>query len=209
MITWYDFLHTQFRSLPIWATRQTVDEAMPKCFQTIYPKTTVVLDCTEIFIEVPSSYRSQSATFSSYKHHNTVKGLVGIAPSGAVTFVSDLFTGRCSDKQIVRASGILELLEKEDDVMADRGFEIEELLREGVAPFLNDEPRLSLQDEWKTRKIASVRIRVERAIRRFKTFHIMHNILPLTMAADFNKICVVCCYLTNLLPPLIAEEGAD
>ena len=213
LITWYDFLHTQFRSLPIWATRQTVDETMSKCFQTIYPKTRVILDCTEIFIEVPSSYRSQSATFSSYKHHNTVKGLVGIAPSGAVTFVSDLFTGRCSDKQIVRASGILDLLEKEDDVMADRGFEIEELLREGVTlnipPFLNDEPRLSLQDELKTRKIASVRIHVERAIRRFKTFQIIHNILPLTMAADFNKIRVVCCYLTNLLPPLIAEEGAD
>ena len=167
LITWYDFLHTQLRSLAIWATRQTVDETMPKCFQTIYPKTRVILDWTDIFIEVPSSYRSQSVTFSSYKHHNTVKGLVGIDPSGAVTFVSDLFTGRCLDKQIIRASGILDLLEKDDDVMADRGFEIEELLPEGVTlnipPFLNDEPRLSLQDEWKTRKIASVRIHVERA----------------------------------------------
>ena len=167
LITWYDFLHTQFRSLPIWATRQTVDETMPKWFQTIYPKTRVILDCTEILIEVPSSYRSQSATFSSYKHHNTVKGLVGIAPSGAVTV--DLFTGRCSDKQIVRASGILDLLEKEDDVMADRGIEIEEWLPEvvplNIPPLLNDEPRLSLQDEWKTRKIASVRIHVERALK--------------------------------------------
>ena len=153
------FLHTQLRSLPIWATRDTVNDTMPKCFRNVYPKTRVILDCTEIFIEMPSSYRSQAATFSSYKHHNTAKGLVGIAPSGAVTFVFDLFTGRCSDKKIVQASGILDMLEKEDDVMADRGFEIEDILPAGVTlnipPFLNDEPRLSVEDESKTRKIAS------------------------------------------------------
>ena len=120
---------------------------------------------------------------------------------------------QCSDKQIVRASGILDLLEKEDDVMGDRGFEIEDVLPEGVTlnvpPFLNDEPRLSLEDESKTRKIASVRVHVERAIRRFKTFQIVHNILPLTMAADFNKIWVICCYLTNLLPPLMVENEVE
>ena len=130
-----------------------------------------------------------------------------------MTFVSDLFPGRCSDKQIVRESGILDLLEKEDDVMGDRGFEIEDVLPEvvtlNIPPFLNDEPRLSLEDESKTRKIASVRVHVERAIRRFKTFQIVHNILPLTMAADFNKIWVICCYLTNLLPPLMAENEVE
>ena len=132
LIAWFDFLHTQLRSLPIWATRDTVNDTMPKCFRNVFPKTRVILDCTEIFIEVPSSYRSQTATFSSYKHRNTAKGLVGIAPRGAVTFVSDLFTGRCSDKKIVQASGILDMLEKEDDVMADRGFEIEDILPAGV-----------------------------------------------------------------------------
>ena len=98
LITWYDFLHTQLRGLPIWASRKTVDSTMPPCFQVTYPKTRVILDCSEIFTEVPSSYRCQSATFSNYKHHNTLKALVGIAPSGAVTFVSDAYTGRSSDK---------------------------------------------------------------------------------------------------------------
>ena len=203
LIAWFDFLHTQLRSLSIWATRDTVNDTMPKCFRNVYPKTRVILDCTEIFIEVPSSYRSQAATFSCYKHRNTANGLVGIAP--------DLFTGRCSDKKIVQASGILDMLEKEDDVMADRGFEIEDILPAGVTlnipPFLNDEPRLSVEDESKTRKIASVRVHVERAIRRFKTYQIIHHTLPLSMAADLKFFWVLCCYLTNLLPPLIAEEG--
>ena len=145
LITWFDFLHTQLRALPIWASRKTVDDTMPKCFRGLYPKTRVIIDCTEIYIEIPSSFRSQSATFSNYKHHNTVRGLVGIAPSGAITFVSDLFTGRCSDKQIVKESKILELLQPGDDLMADRGFAIEESLPSNIPPFLRDNPQLSTE----------------------------------------------------------------
>ena len=89
IVTWTDFLHSQMRMLPIWATKQTVKETMPKCFKEKYESTRVILDCTELFIEMPTSFRSQSATFSNYKHKNTAKGLIGIAPNGAITFVSD------------------------------------------------------------------------------------------------------------------------
>jgi len=64
----------------------------------------VILDCTEFFIEMPASYRSQSATFSSYKHHNTAKGLNGIAPVGAIAFVSDIYAGRFSDRKVTAHS---------------------------------------------------------------------------------------------------------
>ena len=114
LITWIDFLHSQFRMLPIWANKKTVADTMPKCFKKEYPTTRVILDCTEIFIEMPTSFRSQSATFSNYKHHNTAKGLVGIAPNGAVTFVSDLYAGRFSDKKITKDSGIYDLLQPGD-----------------------------------------------------------------------------------------------
>jgi len=66
--------------------------------------------------------------YSSYKSHTTLKGLVGIAPHGAITFVSSLYTGGISDKEITRCSGILDLLEEGDSVMADKGFDIEEVL---------------------------------------------------------------------------------
>ena len=162
LITWIDFLHAQVRMLPVWASKETVIETMPKCFKDAYPTTRVILDCTEIFIEMPTSYRSQSATFSNYKHHNTAKGLVGIAPNGAVTFVSDLYAGRTSDKKLTLDSGIYKLLEPGDSVMTDRGFEIEDDLPDNVSlnipPFLNGKPQLSLQEENETRKIASVRV---------------------------------------------------
>ena len=71
-----------------------------------------MIDCTEIFIKMPSSVRSQSATYSAYKHHNTVKALTGITPAGAVSFASDLYTGSTSDKQAAHDCGILNLLDK-------------------------------------------------------------------------------------------------
>ena len=183
---------------------------MPKSFKETYPTTRVILDATEIFIEMPSLLRSQSESYSNYKHHNTAKGLVGIAPSGAITFVSDLYAGRCSDKAITKDSGVYDLLEEGDSVMADKGFTIQDDLPPktylNIPPFLGAKASLTLDEETEIRRIASVRVHVERAIRRIKTFRILQSVFPKKMAADMNKIWIVCAYLTNLLPPLIATD---
>ena len=210
IVTWTDFLHSQMRMLPIWATKQTVKETMPKCFKEKYESTRVILDCTELFIEMPTSFRSQSATFSNYKHKNTAKGLIGIAPNGAITFVSDLYCGCFSDKQITKYCGIYNLLEPGDSVMADRGFDIADDLPENVSsnipPFLNGKAQLSLEDENETRKIAAVRIHVERAIQRIKNYHILQTLFKLSMAPEINKTWIVCCYLANFLPQLVSDK---
>ena len=133
LVTWIDFLHNFFRAIPIWGSRACINEAMPGCFKDSYPTTRVIIDCTELFIEKASSVRSQSATFSHYKQYNTAKGVVGISPSGIISFVSDLYAGRTSDKQATVDCGILTLLDSGDSIMADRGFEIDHsLLPTGV-----------------------------------------------------------------------------
>ena len=94
--------------------------------------------------------------------------------------------------------------------MADKGFDIADNLPEGVGlnipPFLRGKDNLSIEEEKETRKIASVRIHVERAISRIKTFRILSTVFPISMAAELNKIWVICAYLTNFLPPLISED---
>ena len=110
----------------LYGHQKTVIKTIPYCFKSKYPTARIILYCTELFIETPTSYRSQSATFWSYKHHDTAKGLLGISQNGAITFVSDLNVGRFSDRKITKDSGIYDLVEPDDSIMADRGFTLED-----------------------------------------------------------------------------------
>ncbi|CAH3040112.1 unnamed protein product, partial [Pocillopora meandrina] len=131
----------------------------------------------EIFIQRPSAMLAQSETWSDYKHHNTWKVLVGVTPNGQVSFISDLWGGRVSDKQITRGSGVLNLLEPGDNVMVDRGFDISDIVSNGVIvnmpPFLAGRHQMTGVETQETKSIASLRIHVERAIGRIKTYHIL------------------------------------
>ena len=55
-----------------------------------FSDTRVVLDCTELFVQTPSSLENEATTYSHYKSHNTYKALVGISVTGAVVHVSTL-----------------------------------------------------------------------------------------------------------------------
>ena len=95
--------------------------------------------------------------------------------------------------------------------MADRGFDIIDDLPPGVTlnipAFLNGDDQLTLEKESTTRKIASVHVHVERAIARIKNDPILHQVIPLTMSQDLDKIWGggVCSYLTLFLPPIIND----
>ena len=99
---------------------------MPHEFRQLYPGTRVILDS----IQLPSSLLLQSQLYSSYKSNTTLKCLIGIAPRGAIIFLSSLYTGAISDKEITRCSGVLHHLERNDSVMADKCFDIEDFLEE-------------------------------------------------------------------------------
>ena len=155
---------------------------------------------------MPSNPTAQQLTFSNYKNSNTLKALVGITPSGAVYFVSDLYGGNISDKKLTAECGILNLLEAGDSIMADRGFTIDDILPVGVSlnvpPRLNNTGQLTESEHSFTRRIASVRIHVERAMERVKNYNILHDI-PNTMHNSIDQIFFVCAMLTNFLPPLV------
>jgi hypothetical protein len=215
IITWINFLYFSLGGLPIWPTKEQVQETMPECFKTTYPTTRCIIDCTELFCQSPSSLSIQSSLFSYYKHHVTYKGLLGIAPSGAITFISQLYSGSVSDKEIVKRSGLLnkELWDENDAIMADRGFTIEEELSEinvklNIPAFLEGREQLTKAEVKESQSIASVRIHVERAIQRVRKFKQIRNEIPLVLHGSINQIWTVACLLCNLLPPLI-QKGSN
>lgn len=146
LITWANFLYVMLSSLPVWPSAHAVRSRMPDRFKDLYPHTHVILDCTEIRIKTPSSKVLHSEIYSHYKSHTTLKGLLGITPDGTASFVSSLFTGSISDIQITKKSGILDLLEPGDQVMVDKGFPIETLLKE-IGASLVTPPFLTANDQ--------------------------------------------------------------
>lgn len=208
ILTWSNFLYTMLGQVPIWPTTAQIKDSMPECFKKIYPKTRVIVNCTEIKVQRPSSKVLNSEFYSAYKSHTTLKCLVGIAPHGVVTFVSSLYQGSISDKEITRRSGILSLIEG-DEVVADKGFLIQDLLEPKKAtltipPFLSRTKYLQFtsKEVTETQQIAYLRIHVEWAIRRIKEYQIFDKVLPLSLAGSVNQIWTICCLLTNFRGPL-------
>ncbi len=158
---------------------------MPPQF-TQYPNTTNIIDCTEFKVQEAFALHAQRETFSSYKHNNTIKTLVAITPGGLVCFVSPLCRGSASDKHIAKDSGFLNLMTPGHCIMADKGFDIGDMLPSGVSlnvphKFRKTQTiRMHEDDVVVTRKIARVRVHVERAVRHIKSFHILDHTLPLT-----------------------------
>ena len=160
----------------IWLDEETVKSHMPEVFQG-YSDTQIILDCTEISCQTPSSLLLQSEVFSNYKSHCTFKGLIGMAPHGAVTFVSSLYEGAISDKEILKQSGIVPLLNPSMAIMVDKGFLVEDCVpcKVHIPTFLCKRAQLSEPEVRKTQSVARLRVHVEWLIRRVKKQTIRHS----------------------------------
>lgn len=91
--------------------------------------------------------------------------------------------------------------------MADRAFNIRDLVTLKTATF-NNPPFakgkiLSTKACTKTRRIAAVRIHVQRAINQLKCFQVLRGVMPITLAAVADQTVFVCAALCNLLKPLV------
>ena len=208
VISWVNFLYLRLGSLSIWPSKETILATMPDSFKAKYKDTRVIIDCTEIKVEMPSSLVLKSQTYSNYKSANTLKGLVGISPSGSITFISQLYTGSISDREITERCGILKMpFQAGDSLMADKGFDIQDLLdpisvKLNMPPFLHMQDQMPVQDVLETQQIAAERIHVERAINKIKNFHLFDQVIPLSLAGSINQLWTVCGLLTLFQKPI-------
>ena len=206
-VSWINLLYKCFLPLLEWPSAEIVIHNMPKSFRKNFPSTRIIIDCSELYVQTPRAVDAQRSTWSSYKSHNTFKFLLGIAPSGQITFLSKLFCGSISDREIVVQSGFLDLVDKNDNIMADRGFNIRDLLLRKNAhlniPAFSEGKQLSARAVQKSRRIASVRIHVERAMERIKNFKIIQGVIPLKLKNSLDQVLMICAILSNLQDPLV------
>ena len=209
-ITWISFMYQHLKELDWTPAVVQVAATLPCAFQKQYPTTYSIIDASEIFIETPSDLFVQSSTWSSYKHRNTGKFLIGCTPNGAISYVSELYVGSISDVELTRVSGYLQTLDGKAgvSVMADRGFTVRDMLAQKGAqlntpPFMEGRKQLPVDEVKRGRSIASLRIHVERAIGRIKNYAILKGTLPITMIRVANQVVSVCAWLTNFQPTLV------
>ncbi|XP_026012899.1 uncharacterized protein LOC113015174 [Astatotilapia calliptera] len=217
-----DILHKRLEFLIEWPERHVLQATMPLSFRQAFGcKVAVIVDCFEVFIERPSNLLAQAQTWSNYKHHHTVKFLIGVAPQGYVTYISSAWGGRVSDKQITIESGLLKNLLPGDIVLADRGFNIGDNVGFYCASlqtpaFTKGRKQLSAYEVAETRKIANLRIHVERVIGlvRRKYQILQSRAMPIENMSTkpgethalIDKIGVICCALSNLSESVVPLE---
>ncbi|KAL3969288.1 phosphatase and actin regulator 4 [Sarotherodon galilaeus] len=193
--TWTNFLATALGSQCIWLTREEVQAYLPEEFKD-FSDTQMILDCTELRCQTPSS---PSEMYSSYKSHCTMKALVGIAPHGPVTFISNLYAGSVSDKELFKQSGIAEKLTEDMAVMVDKGFLITDCCKCKVycPPFLSKQKQMPAYQVKETQAIARLRVHVERVIRRIKQNKLFDTIITMSHVYNINQLFAVACMLSN------------
>lgn len=190
-----------------------IKQNLPLVFKIRYSDVQMIIDCFEIQIAKPSNPMKQSQTWSQYKSCNTVKFLLGCTPNGFVSFISKGYGGRISDKAIVEKSNLLNVLPPNAVVLADRGFkEIESLLSSrGIKllrpPSVYSGTKLTALEVIQSKVIASLRIHVERVIRRVREFSLLkpHSVVNYKYVPFLDELVVIACGLINLQGEIIKK----
>ena len=73
---------------------------MPDAIRQRFSYCRVIVDCIKVFASTPSSIANKSLLYREYTIHMIFQRLIVISPAGVTTFVSDLWGGSISDKQL-------------------------------------------------------------------------------------------------------------
>jgi len=213
---WINIMYHKLRFLVKMQDRDHIFDTIPNHFRSEFPKITSIIDCFEIRCESPEKLRLKAQLYSNYKKHSTIKILISCSPTGSINFVSKAWGGRASDKTIVLESGFDKhtFHNPGDQILADRGFDLKEEFNIGsrstliVPAFKRMRKQLTSLDVEETRKIAHVRIHIERVIcelrNRYKILGEGGGTMPLTLVKARNGICTIdqivttCAALCNL-----------
>lgn len=204
-------LSTSLNDLITWPSPKEVISKLPIAFRARYSNVYSIIDCLEIEIEKPSNAIQQSLSWSQYKGCNTSKYLISCTPDGLITYISEGYGGRASDVAIVEDCGFLEKLPPSVAVMADRGFKsISHLLIKKNCtlirpPSVSKTIASSKEEVNQSKRIAALRIHVERVIGRLREFNMLlpHSRIDNHLIPLLDHVIITACGIINMQDFLI------
>ncbi|KAK3931966.1 Endoribonuclease Dicer-like protein 1, partial [Frankliniella fusca] len=208
--TWIRFMSLEFKKLQdvMFIPAKCQDRLKPVCFEP-FKNLRVIIDCAEFKMQKLKHMQQNSNTFSDYKSYNSVKFLFGISCFGELSFMSEGYERSITDRKIVQESGFLDYLQPGDAVMADKGFDMEDLMDEYnvnlfIPDFTHGRTSVTAREVISSRIIAEARVHVERYISRVKEFRLIRFRIPnnscLAVASDMVRVCA---FLVNFQNPFI------
>jgi hypothetical protein len=126
-----------------------------------------------------------------------------LSPTGYITWISGAYPGRITDADIVQHCGFLDRIEKGDVYAADKGVLISNELEERGSSLvmpprkLTHQPQFSADAAYETSEQANVRVHVERAMARLKTFGYLQVRRRLTTLTNFSLALKAIALLVN------------
>ncbi|KAL4707953.1 hypothetical protein ACJJTC_013744 [Scirpophaga incertulas] len=191
--------------------KDMIKKNLPMAFRHKYNNVSCIIDCLEIEVQKPSKAVNQAMTWSDYKKANTIKYLISCTPNGLVNYMSPGFGGRTSDTCILESCDFIKTLKSGMVVIADRGFKhVEQYLKKSNItlvrpPSVETGVKMSKSEAKLTKQIASLRIHIERVIRRLREFYMLkpHVCLNLKFIKILDDIIIIACALINLQDSLV------
>ena len=210
-VGWIVFLEVIFTCINLKPEAGFLLKKMPDIFiKTGHGLTDMIIDCTEFKFQHVSNLDLNSLMFSNYKNTITGKALIGIAPHGMGLYFSDIYPGSISDNSITEKSGVIQWIQPEHELMADRGFAVQDLCSsKGI--YLN-RPAQKMSDQFSQAEvasnfdIASTRIHVERFIGRVREWCILNSVWPVQRMDLLSSTWQALCHIVNLTMPPIGPK---
>ena len=178
ILKWINIAYNRLKMMLKWPSRDDLLATTPMFFrQHFKAKVAVIVDCFGIFCHKPKNHMAKAETFSSYKHHNTIKFSIGVTPQGVISFVLKAWGGRTPDEHLTDID-----------------------IGDSAALFgATVEIQLDAFDVESSRKLASVRVHVEPVIGLLRK---KYTILQPTLGLPY----VLCSALTNMCDSVIPVE---
>ena len=125
-------------------------------------------------------------------------------------FFKGAYGGSTSDRQIVKRSNLHTICDPGDNIMADKGFDVDELLAPyrihlNIPTFFRKSNRISSRIIKRDRKVASKRVHIERILGLAKTYKILKGLLQRNEIPIADDIIFICFMLCNFRKRIISD----